>query len=733
MAPKCEPLCCFNDRLYFTTFPHPAPNSETLNRLTTDTNYRPRVRPRPRGFPATSPDEHASYYYFTIDDQLLYLSFFQDWGPLNIAMVYKACILIHELLEDKDLAAHRLVLYSSNDPRSKANAALLMALYVMIVQRHAPWEAFHPIAEIEFMPFRDAGRGPSDFNLNIQDCLWGIWKAMQSGLCDLNEFDIEDYEFYEKVENGDWNWITPNFIAFASPVDQNWIKRQKEAKEVAGSALMSSTSSNLALQGKLPTPFLNCLDYFEKRNIKLVVRLNNELYDRGTFLDRGIDHMELYFDDGTNPTDDIVRTFLDVADRVIEEGGVVAVHCKAGLGRTATLIGAYLIWKHGFTANEAIAFMRIVRPGSVVGPQQQYLYLKQLEWSKWAAIDEARKIQSATAAASASMPTVVTPATPPADTDEELPLRPSTPTGSGSSLPLPPVTPSRHVAAAAAQAKAIAPPGQPRKTPKAKRAAHDSDDEDDVLGIRSDSDSDEMNDVLPSLHTISAAPSARLRARVGLTSKLGKSKVGTRGAITASEQRPTRVTRSTAGANVIRKTGTATGTNAGSRTGAAGPSVVTSPTKATTGQRPNKIPRLALGKSTVGLATKAAAAAKAEKPVPLPITMATRSKLNPPPPTPSRLPTLVPTKSRMATHHSNSASDAAAVALLSKKGVGAPLSTKSKDAVDAADAPAWMATGKAAGVVVTGKGGNKPGESRPGLRSSVRRRRSSFSSADVVA
>ena len=199
----------------------------------------------------------------------------------------------------------------------------------MIVQRRAPWEAFHPIAEIEFMPFRDAGRGPSDFNLNIQDCLWGMWKAMQNGLCDMNEFSVEDYEFYEKVENGDWNWLTPHFIAFASPVDSSWIKREKEAKEISKantSGLSSSTSSNLALQRKLPTPFLNCLDYFEKRNIKLVVRLNTELYDRHTFLERGIEHMELYFEDGTNPTDDIVRTFLDVADRVIEAGGVVAVH-----------------------------------------------------------------------------------------------------------------------------------------------------------------------------------------------------------------------------------------------------------------------------------------------------------------------------------------------------------------------------------------------------------------------
>lgn len=205
----------------------------------------------------------------------------------------------------------------------------------MIVQRRAPWEAFHPIAEMEFMPFRDAGRGPSDFNLNIQDCLWGMWKAMQNGLCDMNDFSVEDYEFYEKVENGDWNWLTPHFIAFASPVDANWLKREKEAKEngkTSGTStftsrpVSSANSGNLALQRKLPQPFLNCLDYFEKRNVKIVIRLNTELYDRNTFLDRGIDHMELYFDDGTNPTDEIVKTFIDVADRVIEGGGVVAVH-----------------------------------------------------------------------------------------------------------------------------------------------------------------------------------------------------------------------------------------------------------------------------------------------------------------------------------------------------------------------------------------------------------------------
>lgn len=343
-----------------------------LNRFANEQDHAPRIRGPPPTGTTSTPDDDAKYYYFTIDDQLLYLSFFQDWGPLNLAMVYKACILIHELLQvccrllvlhvalipcsqDQSLASHRLVLYSSNDPRRKANAALLMAFYVvschvyllllsvlltvrgvqMIVQQRPPWEAFHPIAEVEFMPFRDAGRGRSDFNLNIQDCLWGIYKAMQNGLCDMNEFDVEEYEYYEKVENGDWNWLTPNFIAFASPVDPIWIKKEKEKveRERSGSPPSSPTRSQgeHALQRKLPTPFLNCLDYFEKQNVKLVVRLNNPLYDRQVFMDRGINHYELYFDDGTNPTDEIVRKFIDLADEVVEAGGVVAVHVSSSI------------------------------------------------------------------------------------------------------------------------------------------------------------------------------------------------------------------------------------------------------------------------------------------------------------------------------------------------------------------------------------------------------------------
>ena len=336
------------------------------------------------------------------------------------------------------------------------------------------------------------------------------------------------------------------------------------------------------------------------------------------------------------------------------------------------MIGAYLIWKYGFTASEAIAFMRIVRPGCVVGPQQQYMYCKQLEWSKWAAVDEIRKTQVSAALASA---TIVAPATPPAETDENIPMdavstdaitTPSTPPPI-----LPPVTPSKHVAAAAAKAKSIVPPGQPRKTPNAKRLAVDSSDE-------------EADDALPAL---GAAPPIRQNLRSP-----------TKGVahVTASEQRPARVTRSTAGTLASRRPGTAL-------------SAIS--TKANvSSQTSNKIPRLANG-NTGRNATSSNGTSITKLP-PIAVAAPVRRSQRAPSPTPSRLPTLVPSK---RPYHNSVSSLGAIVGATTLKVVQATTATHE-----------WMKNN--ANAVV--KPGNK--SERPGLRS-VRRRRSSFSAADVVA
>jgi len=92
-------------RLYFTTFPHPPPKQETLNNPGFQLEQ---VNVRGICTPPCESLEPAKHYYFTIDDQLMYMSFFQDWGPLNVAMVYKACIFIHSLLIVSEPLLHEM-------------------------------------------------------------------------------------------------------------------------------------------------------------------------------------------------------------------------------------------------------------------------------------------------------------------------------------------------------------------------------------------------------------------------------------------------------------------------------------------------------------------------------------------------------------------------------------------------------------------------------------------------
>ena len=64
-----------------------------------------------------------------------------------------------------------------------------------------------------------------------------------------------------------------------------------------------------------------------------------------------------------------------------ETQGAIAVHCKAGLGRTGTCIGCYMMKHFRLTAEEIIGWLRIVRPGSIIGPQQQYM--KEMQMRMW--------------------------------------------------------------------------------------------------------------------------------------------------------------------------------------------------------------------------------------------------------------------------------------------------------------------------------------------------------------
>jgi cell division cycle 14 len=65
--------------------------------------------------------------------------------------------------------------------------------------------------------------------------------------------------------------------------------------------------------------------YFRKRNVTTIVRLNKKIYDAKRFVDVGFDHYELFFNDGSTPSDAITLKFLSIVEQA---KGAVAVHCK---------------------------------------------------------------------------------------------------------------------------------------------------------------------------------------------------------------------------------------------------------------------------------------------------------------------------------------------------------------------------------------------------------------------
>mmetsp|Transcript_6704 Transcript_6704/g.7641 ORF Transcript_6704/g.7641 Transcript_6704/m.7641 type:complete len:203 (-) Transcript_6704:37-645(-) len=109
---------------------------------------------------------------------------------------------------------------------------------------------------------------------------------------------------------------------------------------------------------------------FKSLGVERIIRLNKASYNKKRFTKFGFKFNDLYFLDGSTPSKEIVLKFIDLVENTKK---AIAVHCKAGLGRTGTLIGCYAMKTYGFTASEFIGWIRLARPGSVLGPQQHFL------------------------------------------------------------------------------------------------------------------------------------------------------------------------------------------------------------------------------------------------------------------------------------------------------------------------------------------------------------------------
>ena len=135
-----------------------------------------------------------------------------------------------------------------------------------------------------------------------------------------------------------------------------------------------SYRKNVSPEGYCTLSPTDYVPYFRRKNVGLVVRLNKKNYDETEFINAGINHFEQFYTDGSCPTMTILRRIVQSFETLVPNNCTAfAVHCKAGLGRTGTCIGAWMMKHYKMTAKDVIGWMRICRPGMVIGPQQQFL------------------------------------------------------------------------------------------------------------------------------------------------------------------------------------------------------------------------------------------------------------------------------------------------------------------------------------------------------------------------
>ena len=106
------------------------------------------------------------------------------------------------------------------------------------------------------------------------------------------------------------------------------------------------------------------------RGVGALVNMTERYWDPADLRDNGLAYLHLPVPDFAPPSTAQVEEFLRFCDEQIREGRAVVVHCRAGMGRTGTMLACYLVHQ-GMDSEEAIRLVRARRPGSIETMSQE--------------------------------------------------------------------------------------------------------------------------------------------------------------------------------------------------------------------------------------------------------------------------------------------------------------------------------------------------------------------------
>jgi atypical dual specificity phosphatase len=110
------------------------------------------------------------------------------------------------------------------------------------------------------------------------------------------------------------------------------------------------------------------LQELKKQGIKAIVSLTGTPLNPEIVNELGFEYLHSHM--SSEPTTEQLDEILRFVDRMNAQSKPVLVHCGEGIGRTGTVLAAYLI-SHGKGADEAVNRVREMRPGSIQTTEQE--------------------------------------------------------------------------------------------------------------------------------------------------------------------------------------------------------------------------------------------------------------------------------------------------------------------------------------------------------------------------